>query len=113
MNSPCIHGLLPQQCASCRTCEHGQTASACLRCRTVLASRKTPAPVGVEPSQQHGGHEIFFEAAASGWRYRATDAAPSRESYRSAFLARKAVDQLSAVAVENPAKGAKRGRSDS
>ena len=107
MTSPCIHGFLPQHCASCRTCEHGQTASACLRCRTTVASRKAAAPPEVEPSHEHGGYEIFFEPEASGWRYRSSDAAPSRESYRSAFLAHKAVDQLGgvSVAVQKPKKG--------
>ena len=54
----------------------------------------------------HAGHEIFYEAAVSGWRYRAADAAASTLSYRSAFLARKAVDdhQRSGASTDGPAK---------
>jgi hypothetical protein len=56
--------------------------------------------------QEHAGYEIFFEPAVSGWRYRAAESAASQLSYRSAFLARKAIDELATgtVAVKKPAK---------
>jgi hypothetical protein len=58
-------------------------------------------------AQEHAGYEVFFETETSGWRYRTPDAAGSPLSYRSAFLARKAIDQLDtsvAVAVKKPTK---------
>jgi hypothetical protein len=95
MTSHCIHGFPHEQCASCRTCQHGQAASACTRCRTAVTPRTQPPVSGdAHPTQPHAGFEIFYEPSLSGWRYRAPDAAPSALSYRSAFLARKAVDQL-------------------
>ena len=99
MTSSCIHGVPAEQCASCKTCLHGQAAGACVRCRSAALSRKAKAapPAVVDSPQQHAGYEIYFEPDVSGWRYRATDAAPSELSYRSAFLARKAVDQLASA----------------
>ena len=106
MTSHCIHGFVPEHCASCRTCAHGQAAGACLRCRSAVTSRKATPPMVAELPQQHAGYEIFYAAEASGWRYRGADAAPSRNSYRSAFLARKAVDELGSqpVAVKTTAR---------
>ena len=46
------------------------------------------------PVEEHLGYEIFYVPAVSGWQYRDPDARQSPLSYRSAFLARKAVDQL-------------------
>jgi len=70
-------------------------ASSCVRCRATLAARpSSKTPVASHPSEKHAGFEIFFEPAVSGWRYRGPDEAASTLSYRSAFLARKAVDQL-------------------
>ena len=89
----CIHGFPSEHCASCRTCEHGNTTASCTRCRTTTTTRKVVAPVGDHETHEHAGYEIFYETAVSGWRYRATDAAASPLSYRSAFLARKAVDE--------------------
>ena len=100
MTSQCIHGFPPDQCASCRTCPHGQTTAACVRCRSSIVTRKPLAPAVAEPQQTHAGYEIFFEPAVSGWRYRGPDSAPSPLSYRSAFLARKAVDQVRANAEQ-------------
>jgi len=47
-----------------------------------------------QPSETHAGYELYYDAAVSGWQFRSPDAEPSRESYRSAFLARKAIDAL-------------------
>jgi hypothetical protein len=70
--------------------------STCVRCRATLTARpSSKAPVVTHPSEEHAGFEIFFEPAVSGWRYRGQDAAASTLSYRSAFLARKAVDEIS------------------
>ena len=97
---PCIHGFRTEECASCRTCPHGLNASRCGRC--VAATRavsRRPRVVSTQtyPSEQHAGFEIFYEPAVTGWHYREADAAPSPLSYRSAFLARKAVDELAAA----------------
>jgi hypothetical protein len=109
MNSPCIHGFRTEQCAACRACPHGLVSSQCGRC---LKASSTPAgrkallsAVGTYPSEQRAGFEIFYAPELNGWRYRADEIAPSVESYRSVFLARKAVDQLAAA---EPAKGSKR-----
>jgi hypothetical protein len=88
----CIHGFPIEQCGSCRTCEHGQSTAACARCNAPVRVRKVVEPAGDRSTQEHAGHEIFYEPAVSGWRYRAPDTAASTLSYRSAFLARKAVD---------------------
>lgn len=64
----------------------------------------------MRPSEEHAGFEIFFVPAVNGWQYRAPDSEPSPLSYRSAFLARKAVDQLPAgMSADASAKG-KSGR---
>ena len=112
MTSQCIHGFPTEHCMSCRTCPHGQMTSACIRCRSELAARRptrTVAQPAVRPeSEEHGGYEVFYEPAVSGWRYRTPDSAPSRLSYRSAFLARKAVDQLGPDGEAPAAPSAKR-----
>ena len=91
MTLECIHGVPTQQCAACRTCEHGLMASRCGRCRAALA--KKPAP-GAQPSEQYEHYEIFFVPAENSWYYRAPDedGTVSRESYRSAYQARRAVN---------------------
>ena len=89
----CIHGFPIEQCVSCRTCEHGQPITSCARCRAPATTRRIPEPIGDLSTHEHDGHEIFFDPAVSGWRYRAPDDAASQLSYRSAFLARKAVDE--------------------
>jgi hypothetical protein len=107
MLNQCIHGFAGEQCSSCRTCPHGQPAAACTRCRAELAIRRPARVVTDHPAQQHAGYEIYYESDVSGWRFRSPDAAPSALSYRSAFLARKAVDQLS----EAPSPAAAKGKS--
>jgi hypothetical protein len=100
----CIHGFPAEQCVSCRACEHGLQFSACGRCRAPAVTRRVIEPTGDRSTQMHDGHEIFYDPKVSGWRYRATDAAASPLSYRSAFLARKAIDGRSAA---GPTPGAK------
>ena len=93
----CIHGFPISQCSSCRTCPHGFAAGSCSRCRAATPARARTKPVQpavLPPAEEYAGYEIFFDPAVSGWRYRADESAPSQLSYRSAFLVRKAVDQL-------------------
>ena len=100
MTTLCIHGFRTDECASCRTCPHGLSAARCGRCVAVRrAVSRHPKVVSTQtyPSEQHAGFEIFYVPAVSGWHYREADAAPSPLSYRSAFLARKAVDELAAA----------------
>jgi hypothetical protein len=108
MTSPCIHGFRTEQCAACRSCPHGLVSSQCGRC---IKAASTPAgrkalitAVRSYPSEQREGFEIYYEPAINGWRYRADESAPSVESYRSVFLARKAVDQLATEAVSTGSK---------
>jgi hypothetical protein len=107
MTSPCIHGFRTDECAACRACPHGLVTSQCGRC---IRASSTPAgrkalisAVHSYPSEERAGFEIFYEPAMSGWRFRAEQSAPSVESYRSLFLARKAVDQVAAAAAAAPA----------
>ena len=112
MSTNCIHGFSTQQCSSCGTCKHGQVRSSCGRCRAATTTRRTVAGPAVEspPSEDYVGFVIFYEASVSGWRYRGQDAAGSEQSYRSAFLARKAVDALPAGAINaSAASPSKRG----
>jgi hypothetical protein len=109
MTTECIHGVPTQQCAACRTCQHGLTASRCGRCRAALAKKPAPSP---QPSEQHGQYEIFFVPAENSWYYRRQDDGTlSRESYRSAFQARRAVNSaLAAPAEVSVTVGAPRAR---
>jgi hypothetical protein len=100
MIADCIHGFQPEHCSACRTCPHGNITSHCARCLDPVAGRAdaklTPA---AEPSQKHRGHEIFFVPAERSWYYReGPDGEPSRESYRSAFTAKRGLD----AALDNP-----------
>ena len=101
MTPPCIHGFRTEECAACRTCPHGMVASRCSRC---IKASSTPAlrkaainTHGAHPSEQRAGFEIFYVPAVHGWQVRGEDAAMSQESYRSIFLARKAVDQMASA----------------
>ena len=100
MTSPCKHGFPTEQCASCRPCPHGLSAGGCGRCLTASAAasrrRVVPAPAEGTASHDHLGYEIFYVPEVSGWHYRGPDSAASLESYRSVFLARKAIDNLPA-----------------
>jgi hypothetical protein len=65
------------------------------------------ATVPPAPDEQREGWEIFYVPALSGWQIRQPDTAPMPDSYRSLFLARKAVDAF----IANPpaTKSSKRG----
>jgi hypothetical protein len=109
MTPLCIHGFRTAQCASCRDCRHGTPISRCSRCRAEAAapspsSRRRPIPVQVqEPAvETHNGFEILFAPAVNGWLYRGPDAPVSRESFRSVFLTRKAIDNLGSASVASP-----------
>jgi hypothetical protein len=108
MTDPCIHGFRTDECTACRTCPHGLVTSRCGRC---IKASSTPAGrqallVSREdhPSEERAGYEIFYVPALSGWQVRNGDAIASDESYRSIFLARKAVDDLAAAAELKAAK---------
>lgn len=60
-------------------------SSAVARRKPVLASQP-------QPDEEREGWEIFFVPALSGWQVRAPEAAVMDGSFRSLFLARKAVD---------------------
>jgi hypothetical protein len=96
MSNPCVHGFRTDQCASCRTCVHGFVSSRCGRCNASRPARSTRVapPAQAPDSVEYAGFEIFYAPEVSGWRFRAPDAAPSVLSYRSAFLARKAIDAV-------------------
>lgn len=87
----CIHGFQPGQCASCRP-----------------VAGAAPAVDATGDSEERQGWEISYVPAVSGWQVRAPEAATLPDSYRSLFLARKAVDRMAA----NPssAKASKRGK---
>ena len=104
-----VHPWLPNRAVRLvRTCPHGQITSVCAKCAPRHRSdHRRRADAAVQPpSEEHAGYEIFFEPAVSGWRYRGKDDAASQLSYRSAFLARKAVDGLGNG--ETPSAPAKR-----
>lgn len=111
MSAQCIHGFPTQQCISCRTCPHGQVTTTCARCRAPVTTRKVVADAAAAPvpaTETHGDYEVYYEPEVSGWRYRSTESEPSRLSYRSAFLAHKAIDQLATEPEAKKGKG-KRG----
>jgi len=53
----------------------------------------TAAATPVPTPEEHQGWEIFYVPAVSGWQVRPPQADVMEGSYRSAFLARKAVDE--------------------
>jgi hypothetical protein len=108
MTAPCIHGFRTDECNACRSCPHGLVISRCGRC---LKASSTPAGRQAllvshddHPSEERSGFEIFYVPALSGWQVRADDDVASDESYRSVFLARKAVDELGAGDEGNTSK---------
>lgn len=110
MTPLCIHGFRTAECSLCHECPHGLAVSRCVRCRAAAAApspsnRRRPVPIEVQepPTETHHGFEILFAPAVSGWLYRAPDSAVSRESYRSVFLARKAIDNLGTAKPAVPA----------
>ena len=96
MTLPCIHGFREQECAACQTCPHGLATSRCGRCAatTTAAARRSVPRIEPPPSEEYSGFEIYYDPDVSGWHFRSPDAVESPLSYRSAFLARKAVDEL-------------------
>ncbi len=107
MSDQCVHGFRIAECASCHLCRHGLVSSRCVRCAAANAprTRRASALETTPEPQEYEGFEIFYAPDVSGWRFRAPDAAPSVLSYRSAFLARKAIDEAQ---EPKAARGARR-----
>ena len=108
MTPPCIHGFRTEECAACRTCPHGLVSSRCGRC---LKATSTPAlrkaAINTHPAhdpEQRSGFEIVYVPNLNGWQIRSEGEPLSAESYRSAFLARKAVDEAAASGINGDAK---------
>jgi hypothetical protein len=77
----------------------------CLRAVSTPALRRAAITThGVHPSEERAGFEIVYVPALNGWQIRADGEPTSAESYRSAFLARKAVDELAADPTGDLAK---------
>jgi hypothetical protein len=115
VSDSCIHGFPINHCASCRTCPHGLATSRCGRClaeSTAIARRKPVSAQGSQPppDEEREGWEIFYVPALSGWQVRAPEAAVMDGSYRSLFLARKAVDSWIAN-PQTPTRAAGRRKS--
>jgi hypothetical protein len=92
MSAPCIHGFVAGQCASC----HATDASA-------------PALKSDEGDvEERQGWEIFYVPAVTGWQVRAPESEVVPDSYRSLFLARKAVDRM--IANRPAPRSGKRGK---
>lgn len=108
MSSPCIHGFAEEQCSSCQPCPHGLAKGRCGRCiaATASAPRRVATIVGDVPApEERSGFEIFYVPELSGWQYRDPDDRTSPVSYRSLFLARKAVDEAAARVADKKAAG--------
>ena len=61
------------------------------------------------PSEEHRGYEILYVAGQRSWHFRADPDGPlSQHSYRSAFQARRAVDQL--LDAPEPVAAGKKGK---
>jgi hypothetical protein len=109
MTPECIHGFIPEHCAACRTCPHGITTSRCGRCAAAATARQSAkAVVAEQPSEDYQGHEIFFVPIERSWYFGATDGVRSRESYPSAFRARRAITEALAAGPEKSRQKAKR-----
>jgi hypothetical protein len=52
------------------------------------------APAEGTATRDHDGFEIFYVPEVNGWQFRRPESPASPESYRSVFLARKAIDSL-------------------
>ena len=60
---------------------------------------------GPRPSEEHRGYEILYVAGKRSWHIRSdADAPVSRDSYRSPFQARRAIDQLMDAPPATPSK---------
>jgi hypothetical protein len=97
MTDRCIHGFDAQICATCRRCPHGLLASRCATCtpktaRDAVLMLANDAP---RPTEEHRGYEISYVAGERSWYIRAdADAPRSQVSYRSAFQARRAINDI-------------------
>lgn len=108
MTDRCIHGFDAQICASCRRCAHGLLDARCGICspRTAREAAVMLANDAPRPAEEHRGYEIFYAAGKRSWYFRQDeDAAVSRESYRSPFQARRAIDELLDAPAPAPRKG--------
>ena len=97
MTDRCIHGFEEQHCAACRRCPHGIFESRCATCRPKTAREATVmlANNAPRPSEEHRGYEISYVENERSWYIRADADAPlSRITYRSAFQARRAIDEI-------------------
>jgi hypothetical protein len=97
MTERCIHGFDAQICASCRRCPHGLLDSRCATCNPKTAREATIrlANDAPQPSEQHRGYEILYVAGERSWYIKAdADAPRSQASFRSAFQARRAIDEI-------------------
>jgi hypothetical protein len=113
MSGSCIHGFPEAQCASCRPCPHGLASGRCGRCigAAASASRKPTARITDDPGpEERDGFQIFYVPELSGWQYRDPEDRTSALSYRSLFLARKAVDEAAARLPGKKAAGGDAGR---
>jgi hypothetical protein len=109
MTDRCIHGFEAQHCASCRRCPHGLAESRCATCnpRTAREAVLRLANEAPRPAEEHRGYEITYVARERSWYIRAdADAPRSGFSYRSAFQARRAVDEI----LDRPSPVAASGR---
>ena len=109
MTDRCIHGFEAQICASCRRCLHGLLESRCSSCspRTARDAALMLANDAPRPAEEHRGYEISYAAGERSWYIRAdADAPRSRASYRSAFQARRAINEI----IDGPALVAPTGK---
>lgn len=61
------------------------------------------------PSEEHRGYEILYVAGERSWYFRADANAPrSKKSYRSAFQARRAIDEM--LDAPEPVAAGKKGK---
>jgi hypothetical protein len=97
MTDRCIHGFEEQHCAACRRCPHGIYESRCATCRprtareaTIMLANNAP-----RPAEEHRGYEISYVESERSWYIRAdADAPRAQNTYRSAFQARRAIDEI-------------------
>jgi hypothetical protein len=97
MTDRCIHGFDTQTCASCRRCAHGLLESRCSSCspKTSREALLRLASEAARPTEGHRGYEISYVASERSWYIRAdAEGPPSRNSFGSAFRARRAIDEL-------------------
>ena len=108
MTALCIHAFRSDECAACRTCPHGLVSSRCSRCLHAVSTpalrRAAISTHGVHPVEERAGFEIVYVPALNGWQIQADGTPTSAESYRSAFLARKAADDLASAPIPEVAR---------